>query len=352
MSVRQVVLTAAAMVLAFSTRHASAQSPTVSVSGVIYTNFGYQLDRDTSLAVSGRRNNFDVARSYITVTSKSGIFSGRVTADVDSRRAASNQQTFRLKYAYVALTPTGSQLTLKLGAVQTPFIEFDEAMWGYRMQGTVAMDRNGYLTSSDFGISADMSWMNEGLEVAAGLFNGEGYSGAPGDQYKDVAGRISLRLLRSDDASRLGGLRATGFALIGQRNGGGPRERYLGMLSWRSKAMTVAAQYATTTDSLSGTAPDVDAQVISAYATYGLPASPVRLLARVDVVDPDTDSEPDTPSLSAGRQTRVIAGVSYQATPNVRFLADADFASLNHGSPSPAFEGTRRTLYFHAEYKF
>ncbi|MBA2293466.1 MAG: hypothetical protein H0W15_13535 [Gemmatimonadales bacterium] len=352
MTVRQLALTIPMVVVVLSARPAGAQSPSVSVGGVIYTNFHYQLDRDTSLAVDGRRNNFDVERSYITVSSKSGIFSGRVTADVDGRRAASNQQTIRLKYAYVALTPTGSQLTLKLGAVQTPFIEFDEAMWGYRMQGTMAMQRNGYLTSSDFGFSADMSWMNQGLEVAAGVFNGEGYSGAPGDQYKDVAGRISVRLLRSDDASRLGGLRATGFALVGQRNGGGPRERYLGMLSWRSKALTVAAQYATTTDSLSGTAPEVEGEVISAYATYGVPASPIRLLARVDVVDPDADSEPDTPSLGAGRQTRVIAGVSYQATPNVRFLADADFASLNHGSPSPAFEGTRRTLYFHAEYKF
>ncbi len=352
MTVRQVSAAGAAILCVLGLGKAAAQAPTVSVGGVIYTNFSYQLGRDTSLAVDGRRNNFDVARSYITITSKSGIFSGRVTADVDGRRAASNQQTFRLKYAYVALTPAGSELTLKLGAVQTPFIEFDEAMWGYRMQGTVAMDRNGYLTSSDFGLSADMSWMDEGLDVAAGFFNGEGYSGAPGDQYKDVAGRVSVRLLRSDDASRLGGLRATGFALVGQRNGGGPRERYLGMLSWRSKALTVAAQYATTVDTVADTEAAVDGQVVSAYATYGVPAWPIRLLARVDVVDPDTDREPDAPSLAAGRQTRVIAGVSYQATPNVRFLADADLASLNNGSPTPAFEGARRTLFFHAEYKF
>ncbi len=342
----------AVLMLAGATAQAGAQSPTVTVSGVIYTNFGYQLDTDTSLAVDGRRNNFDVNRSYITLASKSGNLSARITADVDSRRAASNQQTFRLKYAYVALSPGGGPIMLKLGAIQTPFIEFDEAIWGYRMQGPVAMDRSGFLTSSDFGFSAEGSWRDDALQVQAGLFNGEGYSATPGDQHKDAAARVTVRLARSDDSSRIGGLRVTGFALVGQRNAGGPRERYLGMLSYKAKAFTVAAQVATTRDSLSADAADVTGRVMSAYATFGVPSSPLMLIGRVDLVDPDTDSEPDEPSLEAGRQTRVIAGVSYQAAPNVKFLVDADLNALRHGSPSPAFTASRRTLFFHAEYRF
>lgn len=333
-------------------RQVAAQAPTVSVGAVIYTNFSYQLDTDTSLAVDGHRNNFDVNRSYITVNSRSGNVSARVTADVDSRRAASNQQTFRLKYAYVALNPAKGPLTLKLGAVQTPFVEFDEAVWGYRMQGPVAMDRNGYLTSSDFGFTGEGSWLDDALQLQAGVFNGEGYSGAPGDQHKDFAARATVRLARTSDSSKVGGLRVTGFALVGSRNGGGPRERYLGMISYKAKAMTVAAQVATTRDSLAADASDVHGRVISAYATVGLPSSPVMLIGRVDLVDADTDREPEQPSLAAGRQTRVIAGASYQVTPNVRLLADADLNSLRHGSPTPEFAATRRTLFFHAEYRF
>ena len=346
------VLGAAVVLAAGWTGGLAAQSPTVSVNGVIYTNFGYQLDTDSSLAIDARRNNFDVARSYVNVNGKSGNFSRRITADVDGRKAASNQLTFRLKYAYVAFAPGGGPLLLKLGAIQTPFIEFDESVWTYRMQGPVALDRGGFLTSSDFGVSAEGSWHNDGVQFQAGLFNGEGYSNAPGDQHKDLAGRLTVRLIRSDDSSKVGGLRATGFALVGKRHAGGPRERYLGMLSWKSRAITLAAQYAVTRDSLSPTSNDVNGKVMSAYGVYSIPATPVNLMGRVDVIDPDVDSEPDTPSLAAGRQTRVIAGVSYQAAPNVRFLLDADLNSLQHGSPSPEFTANRRTLYFHAEYRF
>lgn len=343
---------AAALALGIAAHQARAQAPTVSVGGVIYTHFGYQLDTDTTLAVPGHRNNIDVSRSYITVNGKSGAVTARITADVDSRRANSNQQTFRLKYAYLNYAPAGLPVSFKLGAIQTPFIEWDEAMWGYRMQGTVALDRNSYLTSSDFGFGVDGSWLGERINFQSGIYNGEGYSNAPGDQYKDVAARASFRVIGTDDSSRIGGLRVTGFALLGKRTAGGTRQRWLAMVSYKTKALTLAGQIAETRDSLAAATPDVAGRVISAYATWGIPNSKARVLARVDMVDPDVDSEPSAPSLAAGRQTRVIAGVSYELAPNVRVLADADLNSLRHGSPSPAFTATRRTLFFHAEYRF
>ncbi len=346
------IASAVALALGVAAHRAHAQTPTVSVGGVIYTHFGYQLDTDTTLAVPGHRNNIDVSRSYITVNGKSGTVTARITADVDGRRAASNQQTFRLKYAFLSYAPDGFPVSFKLGAIPTPFIEWDEAMWGYRMQGTVALDRNSYLTSSDFGFGVDGSWLKERINFQSGIYNGEGYNNAPGDQYKDVAARASFRLAGTDDSSRIGGLRVTGFALFGTRTGGGTRQRLLAMLSYKTKALTVAAQVAETRDSLAATAPDVAGRVVSAYVTWGVPKSKVRVLARVDLVDPDVDSEPSTPSLSAGRQARVIAGVSYELTPNVRVLADADLNSLRHGSPSAAFTATRQTLFFHAEYRF
>jgi hypothetical protein len=48
----------------------------------------------------------------------------------------------------------------------------------------------------------------------------------------------------------------------------------------------------------------------------------------------------------------VIAGVSYQLTPDVRLLVDADMLSLEHGSPNNAFNASRRTLFFHTEFRF
>src|SRR2546427_7607514 len=41
------------------------------------------------------------------------------------------------------------------------------------------------------------------------------------------------------------------------------------------------------------------------------------VIARVDVVDPNT-------SVSGDRQTRIIGGISYQVSPNLRVLLDVD----------------------------
>ena len=63
----------------------AAQAPTVTITGVGYLNYSYQLRVDSSLTPPAHGNNFDVARSYVNVLGKfaDGI-STRVTVDVDS----------------------------------------------------------------------------------------------------------------------------------------------------------------------------------------------------------------------------------------------------------------------------
>jgi hypothetical protein len=220
------------------------------------------------------------------------------------------------------------------------------------MQGTVAMDRNKYLTSSDFGVSVDGAWGGDRVNATAGIYNGEGYSNAPGDHRKDVAGRLSVQLVPSDTTGKTAGLRLTGFGHYGRATGGGLRSRYLAMLSYQSKRITVGGEYGVTSDSTSEESPETRGRVISAYAVYRPANSKFALLGRYDQVDRDTDVEPLGPDLATGVQTRVITGVSYQMTPEVRLLLDADLLSLEHGSPDNAFNATRRTLFFHAEFKF
>lgn len=326
-------------------------APRVTVGGVGYVHFRYQLDADSSLNPAAHQNNFDVDRSYITVSGKlrDGI-STRVTIDVDGRDAT-NALTMRLKYAYLAWQPAGSRITAKLGLIQTPLVDFIETLWGYRMQGTVAMDRNKYVTSSDFGISVDGAW-GDRVNATAGLYNGEGYSREPGDHRKDVAARLSVQLMPSDTTGRTTGLRLTGFGHYGRATGGGLRSRFLGLLSYQSKRVTLGAEYGVTSDSTAADSPETKGRVLSAYGVYRSADSRLALLARVDKVDPDTDIDPAGPDLSSGERTRVIAGVSYQMTPDVRLLVDADLLTAQHGSPNNAFNATRRTLYFHTEFKF
>lgn len=338
-----------------TTAQAQIQAPTVTVAGVGYVNYAYQLRTDSSIVPVGHSNNFDVARAYIRALGKfAGGVQTQITIDVDGRKAATNQQTFRLKYAFVSWTPENSHLTYKLGAVHTPWLDWEENLNDYRMQGTMPMERAGYLSSSDFGFAIDGMWKYDAVATQIGVYNGENYNNAPGDSHKDLEGRLSVRLARSDLAGKTGGLRLNAYGQVGASNGGGTRTRFIGMLSYKSKAVTLAAQVGVSQDSTSATTPKQKGQVLAAYGVYNIPNSKVAVIGRVDQFDPNTDSTAATAAtrIAVNKQTRVIAGLSYVVSANLRVLADVDLNSIAGGSPTNAFDKTRQTFFFHTEFKF
>ncbi|HEY7029018.1 MAG TPA: hypothetical protein VH438_15495 [Gemmatimonadales bacterium] len=343
-----------AVALALVTSVANAQSPTLTVNGVGYLQYGYQLHEDSTMTPPGHQNNFDVTRAYVNVIGKFGTLLTRVTTDIDSRKAAANQLTIRLKYAYAAWTPENSSLTYKLGLLHTSLLDWEEALWDFRMQGQMAMERGGYVSSSDFGAGIDGNFGYSKVDLQLAVVSGENYSGAPGDSRKDAMGRISFKLANSDLPGRVGGLRITAYGQYGKPTTGGQRERYLGIASYKSKKALIAAEYALTKDSISGNgavgtiAPRAYAkgQVISAYGTYWF--SPKwGVIGRVDLTDPNTDSSADKDQI-----TRVIGGITYQLHEHLRLLADVDVTSLQGGNESNAFKTsatTGSTAYFQAQ---
>jgi len=173
---------AAAMLGGLAVRAAAqqpaAQAPQVTVSGVSYLQYVYQL-KDTA----NHNNNFDVTRAYLNVLGRfSGGVSTRITADIQRVGGGDNSLRYRLKYAFVAYTPQGSSLTYKVGQIHTPFIDWEEALWDYRMQGQMSLERGGYLSSSDFGLGVDGNWNADRVNMQVGIYNGESYSGGTGDK--------------------------------------------------------------------------------------------------------------------------------------------------------------------------
>src|SRR5438309_9781028 len=320
-------------------------APQVTVGGVVYGQFLYQLKDSLGL---GHQNNFSVQRAYVNVIGRfAGGVQTRVTADIlPAPSAVSPTQTVvRLKYAYAAWTPTGSALTYKLGLLHTPWLDWEEALWDYRMQGTMVLDRNGYATAADFGAGIDGTWKDDQVNGQLTVVNGEGYSGGTGDNRKDVMARVSVRLLKTDDNSRVGGLRLTGHAGVGKPTSGGTRNRFLGMLSYRSKQFTLAGEYAATKDTVTATpVPETTGRVVRRFGVSHVQSSGVALMARVDVVDPNT-------SVSGDRQTRVIGGISYQVTPNLRVLADIDNLSYET-TPTALQDATRSRGLFQMQFTF
>ena len=335
------VVAAAGGVVPVTAQQTAPPPPQVTVSGVVYGQYLYQLKDSLG---AGDQNQFSIQRAYINVLGKfSGGLQTRVTGDLQP--SGSGNQMLRLKYAFAAWTPAGSDLTYKLGLLHTPWLDWEEALWDYRMQGTMALDRNGYATAADFGAGIDGKWQDDQVNGQLTVVNGEGYSGGTGDNRKDVMARVSVRLVKTDDNSRVGGLRITGYAGVGKPTSGGTRNRFLGMLSYRSKQFTLAAEYAATKDTVTAPpVPETTGRVISAFGVYHVQSSGVTLIARVDVVDPNT-------SVSGDRQTRVIGGISYQVTPNLRVLADVDNLSYET-TPTGLQDATRSRGLFQMQFTF
>jgi len=304
-----------------------AEQPSIRVGGLSYAQYQYQFSNTP--AGQPAPNAFEITRAYLDVrASVPGGIGLRLTSDVfrvsDNTSNDNGSLGLRLKYAYATYTPEGSPLTFKLGLIHTPWLDWVEGMYGYRMQGTMPMERNGYFNSADVGAGVDGAWGNQKVNMQVGLYNGEGYHGV-GDGRKDIAGRVSVRLLSSDDNGSRGGLRITGFGQYGKPTTGGTRFRAIGMLSYHTHRFTVAAQAAAAADSVAASTTLAKSRLFAGWGVYRMPDSPVALLARVDVHDPNVDAGGDI-------TTRVIGGVSYDLSANLRLLVDIDRVSYQSGA--------------------
>ncbi len=318
--------------------------PSVSVGGVLYAQFQYALRSDS---LGDHANNFDLTRVYFTGTARLAKGVGARMTLESFRPTSSSGIEVRVKYGFAQLTPEGSALSFKVGQIQTPWVDYDEGMWDYRSQGSIAMDRAGYLSSADLGLSVDGSWNRDMVTMSAGVYDGETYRVAPGDHHKDAAARLTVRLAPSDDAGRFGGLRLTGFGLYGEPNRGGTRQRWLGQLSYRSNRLMLAGAYAATRDRVdsTATATTLKGSVASIYGWVRFGPAPLAILARVDLVDPNT-------AIDRNGQTRYIGGVSYRVSPNLRLIADIDHLSYRAGAPNAALDAARSQALFQVDLVF
>lgn len=328
-----------------------APAPQLTVGGVVYGQYVYQL-ADTA----GHQNNFDITRGYVNVIGKfaGGVYT-RVTLDLFSVTATAGNNdagsySYRLKYAYVAWTPGASPLTYKLGMIHTPWLDWEEALWDYRMQGQMAMERTGtiaggaYVTSSDLGFGIDGKAKDDRVNAQVTLVNGEGYHGGIGDKRKDLEARVSVRLLSTSDNSRVGGLRLTAYGQYGKPTGGGTRHRALVMASYRSKELTLAAEAAVTRDSVTTSTVPLNGHVYSAFGVFHIPKSKAAIIARADILNPQV-------AVGNDQTTRIIGGLSYQVSPNLRALLDWDFLSYQ-GTPTPAQVVTRSQGLFQIQINY
>jgi hypothetical protein len=309
---------------------AQGSARSVRVAGLIYGSWSADLGSGAEGA-----NRFEVNRAYVTLSGAlSERVSGRITTD--AIREDGEELEVRLKYAFVIYRPERSALAVRFGLTQTPFVEFEEGVWGYRMQGSIPADRLRYLSSSDLGVAVDGRWgQDDAVQATVGVYNGEGWARGEVDSGKDLMARVTVRLARTDDPGTFGGVRVTAYGGVGSPPGGGVRQRALGMLSWRTRGLTLAGQYLLTRDRQdTGTGDTVDGRLLNTFAVVRLPGAAVDLIARLELHDPDRGVEAD-------RQTRWTAGVGHALSPELRILGSLEHLSYQGGAPTPALEATR-----------
>ena len=201
-------LTLLGATLMVSTRALHAQTaaaaPQLNFSGLLFGNFQYRTD-DAARA----QNRFELDRAYLNFRLPAGDRTSiRVTTDVYQQQRAGDDAYYRgwairAKYAYIQhdfLKGDDWSGYGRLGMLNTVVIEHIEGFWP-RFLSTTAIERAGYFSSADLGVSAQLGLPRKLGEAVAVVTNGPGYTSRETDRFKDYAARLSLTPLTASPSS-------------------------------------------------------------------------------------------------------------------------------------------------------
>lgn len=336
-------------------------------SGVIYTNF-----QKGGLKGARAQDRFDLERAYLTLRGNAGEHvSWRITADVYQQRDTVASSFYRgwalrAKYAYVQwdyLRPKGDALkaNVRLGLVHTVMIDHEESAGDHgawpRGISQVAVEQQGYFSSSDDGIATTLTLPHKAGEFYATITNGTGYGSREVDRFKDYAARLTLTPLARTSGYWKGldispwisiGNRASDFAdrdhgTVKRVDEGRRRDRYGLMLIAKDPRLTLGAHMARridvveSADTLRATTPattERTGNVTSVYAqlhpfafAHGGVHLPIALLLRADDVKPDRTADP--------YQRFYVAGLTWELNRKTSVTFDYQTQEPKHGSRAP-----------------
>lgn len=280
----------------------AAEPPTVSVGALSYLQYSAEFTNRDEF------NAFDVTRAYININ---GTLRRKVRYRLtpDIRRitdgSLAGSLTFRVKYAFVQFDDVlreGSRV--RFGLHQTPWLDFEESINRYRVQGQMFSEREGLIPGSgDFGTGYFTPFPNNYGEVEFGLYNGEGFGSSEVNKYKSVQGRVTVRPFPGHPTAR--GLRLSAFYDLGWYAAGQPRRHGIVMGSYEHNRLVATAQWVTAAERPVATLTrDVDRAGYSAFLEVRQGMTGWAGVTRFDRFDPDQN-------LPNNERSRVIAGVAY-----------------------------------------
>jgi hypothetical protein len=335
----------------------------------MYTNFQYG-------GVKGNRaqNRFDLDRVYLNFRASAGEHdSVRVTVDLFQQRDTTRDSYYRgwaarLKYAYVQydyLRGIGDELkaNVRLGMLQTVVVEKEEQLW-LRGLAQVAIEQNGFFSSSDLGVGTTVAFPKKAGELYATISNGTGYASREVDRFKDYAARLTLTPW-ANSISYLKGLQISPWYLKGDRasdfarkrgtvlavNDGLQRDRYGLLVAIKDPRLSLGVQLARksdvfeSADTLHDVAPTAVTRTGSVTSLYVIikpllyietaPEWPLGVVLRFDRIRNNVDTDP--------YQRNVIAGLSWDFNKRTSVYLDVQASQPKHGSTAT----DTRTFFLH-----
>src|SRR5437762_1485654 len=270
--------------------------PIIRVGVVSYVQYDAELENRQGF------NAFDLTRGYININgqlSKNVRF--RVTPDVrrvtDSTLAGT--LVLRIKYAFVEYDNlTGARSWVRFGAHQTPWLDFEESINRYRVQGQVFAEREGLIPgSSDFGVGL-FTPAGKFIDIQAGVYNGEGYAQTDANKFKSAQGRLTLRPLAGRGIAN--GFRLSGFYNKGWYAANRPRDLGIVMGSFEHTNLVATLQYLQAKENPNALAPrNITRNGASGFVEIRQGIAGWAAIARVDHLDSDA-------ALADNSQRRVI----------------------------------------------
>ncbi|MCA1756500.1 MAG: hypothetical protein LC649_03470 [Bacteroidales bacterium] len=309
------------------------------LSGEYFLGFSYNDVTELS--------KFDLKRGYFTLKTRlNDMLSVRYTQDITLDREGDDAGNveMRLKYLYLAVDLEEIGLirnsSIEFGLVHRPWVDFEQKINGYRVQGPMFTDHYDISTSADFGIMVEgliggvltgdkTDYLASGYRgrygsYAIGLFNGGGYHSIEQNNNKVVESRLTLRPL-PDIAP---GIQISWALAVGKTNlpeNQGDYLMNLFFLSSEHRLLRFTAQYYRGTGSYDGSLTDISGTSYnndgySLFAEIPVPQTPLSLFSRYDSFN--------SHQLTLLQSRSLIGGITYRFFGN-KVLFNYQHDSLN-----------------------
>lgn len=253
-------------------------------------------------------NQATLKRGYLTFIQKfNETISARFTQDItlDEEGSDAGNIEMRLKYCYLRIsntfTPILKHSYIDVGLVSTPWVEFEQKVNDYRVQGSMFIERNKIYNSADFGLTyvallggtinkeyqekVSSSYPGKFGSVCIGVYNGGGYHAVEENKNKTLEGRISLRPL----PQKLPGMQLSYSTAYGKGNTIFVPDFYIHhyAVSFESQALTLISQYFDGTGDAEGKYTDTlnnayRTEGFSNFGEYKIPTTKLALFGRFD----------------------------------------------------------------------